>query len=182
MPPDDDARPPGGSWGAAAGAVVEDLYRSERPGLLRFVTRCAPGGSAEDIVQQVFARLAAKTPAEAASITAPGAYLRAAARNLVRDESRAALRSGQSLHISADVAELSDGDPVAVLEARDRLMRIEDAVNRLRPLTRQIFLACRLDGYSYAEIAEQTGLSVRGVEKQMSRAIKQLGRHLRRHD
>ena len=53
---------------------------------------------------------------------------------------------------------------------------------RLKPLTRQIFLACRLDGYSYAEIAEQTGLSIRGVEKQMSRAIKQLGRHLRDHD
>jgi RNA polymerase sigma-70 factor (ECF subfamily) len=52
----------------------------------------------------------------------------------------------------------------------------------LKPLTREIFLACRLDGYSYAEIAQRTGLSVRGVEKQMSRAIKKLGQHLRAHD
>ncbi len=77
---------------------------------------------------------------------------------------------------------MASGDPVAALEARDRLARIEEAVLRLKPLTREIFLACRLDGYSYAEIAERTGLSVRGVEKQMSRAIKQLGRHLRAHD
>ncbi len=77
---------------------------------------------------------------------------------------------------------MASGDPVAALEARDRLARIEEAVLRLKPLTREIFLACRLDGYSYAEIAERTGLSVRGVEKQMSRAIRQLGRHLRAHD
>ena len=79
-----------------------------------------------------------------------------------------------------EIAKSPEGIPTNILA--DRLARLEQAVLRLKPLTRQIFLACRLDGYSYVEIAEQTGLSVRGVEKQMSRAIKQLGRHLRHHD
>ena len=81
-----------------------------------------------------------------------------------------------------DDAEPFAYDTITHLEARDRLARIEAAMMTLKPLTREIFLACRLDGYSYAEIAQRTGLSVRGVEKQMSRAIKKLGRHLRADD
>src|SRR3546814_11851345 len=107
------------------------------------------------------------------AIRAPGAYLRQAARNVLRDEARAAERHCAHQHVPIEDHSLSSGDPVAALEARDRLVRIEEAVLRLKPLTREIFLACRLDGYSYAEIAERTGLSVRGVEKQMSKAIKE---------
>lgn len=162
--------------------VLGYLYRAERPGLLRFLSRRTPQDCAEDMVQQLFARMAARTEDHAAAIAAPTAYLRQAARNLVRDHARAAARRSTRPHLSIDDVPLCDGDPIAALEARDRLARLEQAVLRLKPLTRQIFLARRLDGYSYAEIAEQTGLSVRGVEKQMSRAIKQLGRHLRHHD
>ena len=158
------------------------LYRAERPALLRFLARRTADDRAEDIVQQVFARMAGKTDDQSAAIASPGAYLRQAARNLVRDDARAAERTSLHLHMPIEEAPVADADPIAALEARDRLARIEAAVLRLKPLTRQIFLACRLDIYSYAEIAEQTGLSIRGVEKQMSRAIKQLGRHLRDHD
>lgn len=160
--------------------VLGDLYRAERPGLLRFLSRRTSDGCAEDMVQQLFARVAARTGDQTGAIAAPAAYLREAARNLVRDHARAAARARK--HVPIDEVELCDGDPIAALEARDRLARIEQAMVRLKPLTQQIFLARRLDGYSYAEIAERTGLSVKGVEKQMSRAIKQLGRHLRRDD
>lgn len=174
--------PPGHDRAAATQDVLGNLYRTERPGLLRFLSRRTPDGCAEDMVQQLFARMAARTEDHAVAIASPTAYLREAARNLVRDHARATARGSERLHLSIDDVPLCDGDPIAALEARDRLARIEQAVLRLKPLTRQIFLARRLDGYSYAEIAEQTGLSVKGVEKQMSRAIKQLGRHLRRHD
>ncbi|WP_365898918.1 sigma-70 family RNA polymerase sigma factor [uncultured Sphingomonas sp.] len=174
LPPDHDR--------VAPVTVADTLYRAERPGLLRFLHRRAAEDRAEDIVQQVFVRLVARERKEAVTLDAPGAYLREAANNLLLDHARAAGRASQAQHVSIDDVDISGGDPMAALEARDRLARIEQAVLRLKPLTRQIFLACRLDGYSYAEIAEQTGLSVRGVEKQMSRAIKQLGRHLRRHD
>jgi len=175
LPPDHDRAP-------LQPDPLESLYREERPSLLRFLSRWTGRDKAEDIVQQVFSRMAGKPNDETGPIVAPKAYLRKAAHNVLHDEARTASRSCAHQHIPIEDLSLSGGDPVAALEARDRLARIEQAVLRLKPLTREIFLACRLDGYSYAEIAERTGLSVRGVEKQMSRAIKQLGRHLRAHD
>ncbi|MFX9661171.1 sigma-70 region 4 domain-containing protein, partial [Acinetobacter baumannii] len=74
---------------------------------------------------------------------------------------------------------IAGSDPVRHLEARDRLRRRERALDRLKPRTRTGFRARRLAGYSYVEIAERTGLSVRAVEKQMSRAIQQLAKHMR---
>jgi RNA polymerase sigma-70 factor (ECF subfamily) len=158
------------------------IYRQERPGLLRFLSRWATKDRAEDIVQQVFSRMAAKPQYEHDALHTPSAYLRRAASNLLRDEAKSACRTRVADDIVIEDLSLAGGDPVAVLEARDRLARIEQAILRLKPLTREIFLACRLDGYSYAEIADRTGLSVKGVERQMSKAIKQLGRHLRAHD
>lgn len=179
---DGDPLPPDHDRLVSASADIDAIFRAERSGLLRFVTRRAETQRAEDIVQEVFSRLAARSPGDVAAIEAPRAYLYRAARNLISDEARVAVRRQDQGHVSIDEVAISSGDPVAQLEARDRLARIEAGLLKLKPLTRQIFLACRLDGYSYAEIARQTGLSVRGVEKQMSRAIKQLGRHLRRHD
>jgi RNA polymerase sigma-70 factor (ECF subfamily) len=56
-------------------------------------------------------------------------------------------------HVSIDDFSVAGADPTAALEARDHLARIEAAVSRLKPLTREIFLACRVHGYSHAEIA-----------------------------
>jgi RNA polymerase sigma factor (sigma-70 family) len=177
-----DPLPPGHDRAACSPDPLASLYREERLSLLRFLSRWTRHDKAEDIIQQVFSRMAGRSGNDVAPIQAPGAYLRQAARNVLRDEARAAERRCAHQHVPIEDLPLSGGDPVAALEARDRLVRIEEAVLRLKPLTREIFLACRLDGYSYAEIAERTGLSARGVEKQMSRAIKQLGRHLRAHD
>lgn len=41
-------------------------------------------------------------------------------------------------------------------------------------------MAHRMEGLTYTEIAERTGLSVKGVEKQMSKALVQLDRMLNR--
>lgn len=167
LPPDHDRVP---------AHRLEDLYRTQRRGLMRFVARKGRREDAEDVVQQVFARVAGHGDTEA--ITTPGEYLRQAASNILRDRARAAVRRGEISHVPIDDVSVADRDPIAMLEARDRLARIEAAVLRLKPLARQIFLARRLDGYTYAEIAQQTGLSVRGVEKQMNRALKLLNRHL----
>ncbi|WP_408589411.1 RNA polymerase sigma factor [Novosphingobium sp.] len=160
-----------------AAAQLEQIYRAERPSLLRRLARRTGIDQAEDIVQQIFVRLAARAETVDA-IGVPARYLGEAARNVQRDEARVAARRSQYQHVSIEDVDIMGGDPISHLEARDRLARLEQGLERLKPLTRNVFLARRLDGYSYAEIAEQTGLSVRGVEKQMSRAIRQLARHL----
>lgn len=173
LSPLDDPRLKPAEW-------VGAIYRDERSRLIRFVSSRSRRQDAEDVVQQAFVRLVGSASCD--SIASPAAYLRQSASNLIRDDARAEKRRSKHAHVPIEEVEIAGCDPVASLEARDRLVRIEEALSRLKPLTSQIFLACRLDGYSYAEIAQQTGLSVRGVEKQMHRAIKQLGRHLSRHD
>ena len=62
---------------------------------------------------------------------------------------------------------------------RERLVRIERALASLPRRTREIFLAHRLDDYSYAKIADITGLSISQVERHMAKAICQIGRYAR---
>lgn len=154
---------------------LESIYRAQRGKLLRRLARKTGFERAEDIVQQVFLRLAGR-PGLASDIETPANYLAAATSNALRDAERASIRQHAESHVTLDDAVLPDCDPIRHLEARDRLARIEKALTRMKPLTRDIFLARRLDGYSYSEIAQKTGLSVRGVEKQMSRALAQLSR------
>jgi len=65
-------------------------------------------------------------------------------------------------------------DPVPQ-ELIDRLNAI---ARRMPRLTREIFLAHRLDDLSYEEIARRTGLSVQEVERHIARAILFLDRGL----
>jgi len=56
----------------------------------------------------------------------------------------------------------------------ETLRKLEAAVASMPRLRREIFLAVRLDGLTYAQIAEVTGLSVAQVERHMARAMRHL--------
>ena len=60
----------------------------------------------------------------------------------------------------------------------EHLARLERAVRSLPRIDREIFLARRLDDMSYAEIAERTGLTVKQVERSMTRALAGIDRHM----
>jgi RNA polymerase sigma-70 factor (ECF subfamily) len=158
--------------------TLEALYRGHGAWLARFVRMRVGSDRALDLVHQLFCRLAGQ--GSPGRIERPEAYLRSAALNLVRDEARAAGRRCAHLHLCDEGAAPAAPDPVAALEARDLLNRLEHVLLALPIRTREIFLAHRLDGYSYAQIAARTGLSVKTVEKHMSRAIAGLARHRER--
>jgi DNA-directed RNA polymerase specialized sigma24 family protein len=61
----------------------------------------------------------------------------------------------------------------------DQIATMERALLSLPRLTREIFLAHRLDAYNYAHIAEVTGLSERQVGRRMATALRRLDRYLR---
>jgi RNA polymerase sigma-70 factor (ECF subfamily) len=103
------------------------------------------------------------------------------ATNLLRDRGKRELRQMSGSHVPADETMLPGIDQNRLLESRDMLTRVEAAMLKLRPKTREIFMAHRIDGLSYAEIAERTGLTVKGVEKQMSKAIAKIDRLLDRN-
>lgn len=169
LPPDDARQRP-------RGPSLETLYRAHHDGLVRFIRRRVQSERAHDVVQRVFCRLAGLTEHEQQGIVAPAAYLRRAANNMLRDDARQDARRSSSLHFGEDEVALRSADQVAALEARDRLRHLETALLRLKPRTREIFLAHRVDGYSYAEIATRTGLSIKTVEMHMTRAIAYLAK------
>ena len=154
-----------GAWRAD----VDALYRERAAHLIRhFTAATADHEAARDVVHEAFAKFTALSFARRLLVVRPDAYLYKICVNLIRDRSR----SQQLQSTCAQSAFTQDfHNPFAQLENRDTLRRLERAMLRLKPKTREIFLAKRLDGMSYAEIAERTGLSVKGVEKHMSKAI-----------
>jgi RNA polymerase sigma factor (sigma-70 family) len=159
---------------------LEALYRAESPRLLRSLARRAGRDEARDLVHEIFCRVARLGTGGALRLDRPQAYLSRMASNLLRDRAKAASRHMSASHIPADEGLLAGPDQQRLLEARDMLTRVEAAMLKLPPKTREIFMAHRIDGLSYAEIAERTGLSVKGVEKQMSKAIAKIDRLLDR--
>jgi RNA polymerase sigma factor (sigma-70 family) len=160
---------------------LSDLYRNESPKLIRILSRQTRNSDdAHDLVQDVFCRFARMRGQWPANLARPQAYLRRIATNLLKDRAKAAFRHSATLHVVADEHSLPGLDQNRLLESRDMLRRIDAAMMHLRPKTREIFMAHRIDGLTYAEIAERTGLSVKGVEKQMSKALVHLDRMLNR--
>lgn len=64
----------------------------------------------------------------------------------------------------------------------DMLGRFEAALGGMPPNRRQIFLAKRLDGMSYREIADVTGLTVCQVERHMAKALAAIATHTESED
>jgi RNA polymerase sigma-70 factor (ECF subfamily) len=163
-----------------ANAQLQELYRRHSAGLIRRLTRqtgCRE--TALELAQETFLRLLRMSPGRLAGLERPDAYLGRISANLAHDRGRnlaLAERSRDSLEMLSDRVV----DQVSLLESRDTLRRLELAIGKLKPRTREIFLAHRLEGLTYAEIAERTGLSVKGVEKQMSKAIAKIDRLLDR--
>lgn len=160
---------------------LEALYRDQSPRLLRSISRrTSSREEAHDLVHDIFLRIARIGASRPLKLDRPEAYLSRMATNLLRDVARTAARHQSDRHVTVDEQTLPGADQQEQLEARDMLRRMEAAMLKLRPITREIFMAHRLDGLSYAEIADRTGLSVKGVEKHMSKAIAQVTRARRR--
>ena len=160
--------------------ALDDLYRVHGPRLLRFFSRRADRQDASDLMHESFLRFVSSPACRDQTVECPEAYLNQIATNLLRDRAKSALQRSLASHIPAEEVPLAGTDLVATLEARDKLDRLQSALMRLKPKTRDIFLAHRLDGLSYKQIAERSGLSIKGVEWHMTKAIDHLDRALRR--
>lgn len=166
-----DPMPPDKWQGFTAAARVEAIYAAHGPELMRYIRRRAPAQDVGDLVQECFRRFAQSRGAAPSLIERPAAYLVQTARNLLAERVRADGRRMQADHGPFEEEDHAGPDPHAALEARDTIRRLADVVARLKPKTRTIFLMHRLDGLSYEEIAAAQGMSVKGVEKQMAKAL-----------
>jgi RNA polymerase sigma-70 factor (ECF subfamily) len=149
------------NWKAAFSSVRDALMRRGR----------SPH-DADDLVQEAWLRLAGYQLDQV--VDKPEAFLMRTALNLSIDMHR--VRQNHGTEVSIDEVEVLDPSPDAdaVLAARERVARLSICIGRLGPKTREIFLAHRVEGYSYREIAELHDLAISTVEKHIAKATLQL--------
>ena len=134
------------------------------------------GDLAADVVQDAFLRAYQKL-ATCSRPEAFGGWVYRAVRNRCYDELRAARRRGAELTEVAGLA--SEDDPAADLE-RDHLRTlIRDALDDLTPTLREAFVMKHIDGLSYDEMQDATGVALSALKMRVKRAREDLETRLR---
>ena len=150
--------------------------------------RVADPGDAEDILQDVFYELleAYRMMKPVEQVTA---WLFRVARNRITDlfrrRSREALRN-EPARVAEDGEELSleellpspDGGPAAAYARSVLLEELDDALDELPAEQREVFVAHELMGYSFKELATQTGLNVNTLLSRKRYAVLHLRQRL----
>jgi RNA polymerase sigma-70 factor (ECF subfamily) len=70
-------------------------------------------------------------------------------------------------------------DPERIVQARQQLSRIAEALEVLPERTRSIFILYRLEGLSQDEIGEAFGISASAVKQHVAKAMAALARRIR---
>jgi RNA polymerase sigma factor (sigma-70 family) len=127
---------------------------------------------ADDLLQEAWVRLACYEREQ--PVDEPEAFLMRAALNLSIDAYR--LRHSHGEEVLLEDVVLVDTSPSteAVLLARERVARLGVCLGRLSEKTRTIFLAHRIEGKTYQEIAREHDLAVSTVEKHVAKAVMQV--------
>ncbi len=161
---------------AAANELFE-LGRRYRPALMAFfVRRIGNSSEAEDLTQEVLIRLI-EHPGE--DIANREAFIFRIAANLVRDRHRRRqVRDGWQADAVHQHAHADFVDPLRVLEARERIGLVSQALADLSQRSRDVLLLFRLERMRKREIAESFGISVSAVDKHLIRATAHLTKRL----
>jgi RNA polymerase sigma-70 factor (ECF subfamily) len=148
------------------------LFADSRQALHRYIRRFVHSSeTAKEIVQEAFLR----TYRERESVTTLRAFLFSTARNLAANEfrhrktvERGALASFNESRVDAECESLESG-----LLRDERNQLVQEAINRLPPQCRAAFTLRVFHEYSYKEVADHLGISVKTVEKHISRGMRE---------
>lgn len=131
---------------------------------------------AEDLIQEAFLRVKVYCD-EGGEVREPEAFLVRTVLNLSRD---VRARSHRELYAEEPVENLPIPDygptPEEMMDADDRLKELSRTLDEISPRTREVLFMHRLDGLSYAQIADHFDVSVSSVEKHIAKAMSALGR------
>jgi len=157
---------------------LRGLDRRYRPALMAFfMRRAASHGDAEDMTQELFAKLAR---VEDPGMENADAYIFQMAANLLRDrQRRERVRASYRATIAGEPVDPEPLDPARILQAREDLGEVSRILRELPERTRAIFLLYRLEGMKQAELATLYGMTTSGVQKHILKAMGHLTRRLR---
>jgi RNA polymerase sigma-70 factor, ECF subfamily len=152
----------------------EILFKQHYESLCDFVFGMVKDYDAsEDVIQELFVKFWEKRNDFPDDISIK-AYLYRAARNMALNQIKHfEIKNDFNLFNREEMsdAEQSIGNPAETSELQKM---IAQAVNKLPPERKKIFLMSREDGLKYKEIAEELNISIKTVENQMGKALSTL--------
>ncbi|MGH2996793.1 MAG: RNA polymerase sigma factor, partial [Gaiellaceae bacterium] len=151
----------------AAERAFERLYRRHRRDVYRAVLRDVRNpADAEDVTQTAFLN-AYRALRRGDAPERPRAWLLTIAQNVSRRRFRMQAVRPQEVELDPEVAAAPELEGPTATEIRE-------ALARLRPSHQEVLVLREIGGLSYAEIAEETGLSLAAVETLIFRARRAL--------
>jgi RNA polymerase sigma factor (sigma-70 family) len=157
---------------------LASLSQRYRPILARFFQRrIRPASDVDDLIQEVFARLARR--GNLTEIATVEGYLFQVAANLIRERSHKLKQSAVSEKgFTAEDSE-EDFSPERILLGEEAIQRVFAALHELPARTRAAFLLHRFEDLKHLEIARRLGIAVSTVEKDIMRAMAHLLKRVR---
>ena len=160
---------------------LQVVVLNERARFLRFLASRGAGDEAEDLLHELWQRLA---NAPGTPVADPVSYIFRAAENLMRDVRRSRIsreRRQFDWHETASAPhEQPDGERALI--AREQLRMIDAALQALGNRIACVFRRYRIDGVSQAKIAEELGVSLSSVEKDLQKAYRLVAQMKERFD
>jgi RNA polymerase sigma-70 factor (ECF subfamily) len=151
---------------------IQEVIRRHHESLIKFLRRrLSIADDADDVAQETYIRMMKYEGSR--EIKSPSAMLFRIAVNVANDHGRAAQSRCSSDHCDVEGVPLVSEHPSAERSvlADQNLDMLFDVIDGLPPKCKQVFLLSRAQGMTYAEIASHCGISVKMVEKQISRAV-----------
>ncbi len=160
-----------------APAGLEAVFIANRDKLIRFLGVRGAGDAAEDLVQDLWLRVAASTTGPVAH---PLAYLYRAAHSLMIDRHRSRRRTerrdgawlGHETEPEGAVAAEPGGE--RLIGARQEVARVAAVLADLGPRRETVFRRFRIDGVAQRAIAQELGVSISTVENDLRVAYRAL--------
>lgn len=163
---------------------LKTVFLAHRPQLLRFLAAHGAGDAAEDLLQELWIRIAAAPPGP---VGQPLSYLYRAANNLMLDRYRSRQQADKRDAAWTDSVTTVPGTSDApsgerVLIARQQLAQAQQALDALGPRAAEIFRRHRIDGIAQRDIAREMGISLSTVESDLRLAYRAMIDLRRRFD
>jgi RNA polymerase sigma factor (sigma-70 family) len=166
---------------------LSDIIHAEYRRLYQFIRkRVGDPGEAEDILQDVFYEFI-----EAQRLMRPieqvGAWLYRVARNRIIDRFRRQRSAGNEIRAGTEEESLQledllpsrDAGPEAAYARSVLIEELEAAIDDLPEEQRSVFVAHELEGRSFKEIADETGVNMNTLLSRKRYAVAQLRRRLK---
>ena len=156
----------------------ESLFRSSYKSLLNYARSILKDtDTAEEIVQELFYVLW-RDKKKIRIMTSLNGYLFRSVYNRCMhyiDHQNVILK--HSSHIKAETGSHPD-DPIEILKYKELHERVAEIIANLPERCARIFCMNRFEGLKYAEIADELSISVKTVEANMGRALKEFRKEL----